>query len=64
MDSSGWEKSAKSKQRLIARLTKEVADVKAALKNTRAMLASMECPHGHKMTDYCEPCGRINGGGP
>jgi phage regulator Rha-like protein len=22
-----------------------------------------KCEHAHYMTDYCEPCGRINGGG-
>lgn len=22
----------------------------------------LECEHGKGMTDYCEPCGRINGG--
>ena len=64
VDKYGWEQSAKSKQRLIARLTEEVAGLKAALKNTRAMLAKMECPHGHRMTDHCEPCGRVHGGGP
>ncbi len=21
------------------------------------------CPHGQGITDYCQPCGRVNGGG-
>lgn len=23
----------------------------------------MLCPHGQRFTDYCQPCGRVNGGG-
>lgn len=26
-------------------------------------LQSASCPHGKSLTDYCEPCGRIHGGG-
>jgi hypothetical protein len=24
---------------------------------------TMLCPHSQGLTDYCEPCGRVNGGG-
>ena len=25
--------------------------------------ANIQCEHGKGLTDYCEPCGRIDGGG-
>jgi hypothetical protein len=33
-----------------------------ASEETKAQEADV-CEHGRGMTDYCQPCGRVNGGG-
>jgi malate synthase len=32
-------------------------------KQSKALAGDTTCEHGKGKTDYCEPCGRINGGG-
>lgn len=39
-------------------------DYDVAVMATQAVLTGMLCPHGQGLTDYCQPCGRVSGGGP
>lgn len=47
-----------------ALVEKEVAERVEAPNDPIQKAMPMLCPHGQGLTDYCQPCGRVSGGGP